>query len=464
MRLLRHQRTHLKVNAVSAPHVAFYTVVLIIPSTQTTLSFVLHHLYSCWYFQPLPFQILAQNLDAFALYAQFMAYFEHIGSLWLNLERILSTLMPNQECIYQIPALPPPVELETLEILKALAVAHRYLAELKGLAASIPNQGILIDSLALQEAKASSEIENIVTTQDDLFRSDSMTDRSLAGPSKEVALYRDALKMGWDELNRTQGIIANRSLVKQFQLLKGINSGFRTTEGTVLQSRDDRVVYVPPQHPDEIQRHMTELERFINDDERHDLDPIIKMAIIHHQFESIHPFPDGNGRIGRILNVLYLTKSGLLDTPILYLSRYINLNKNDYYKLLQAVRDSNNAEENKTAWQAWVLYMLHAVADTSQTTLHMVRSIREQMSTMKVAIRDGDLKRIYSQDLINILFRHPYTRIEFLENELGVARNTTTKYLEQLVEAKLLTKLREGRNSYYINHRLVDLFVSLPGA
>lgn len=317
--------------------------------------------------------------------------------------------MPNQECIYQIPALPPPVELETLQILKALTLAHRYLAELKGLAASIPNQEILIDSLALQEAKASSEIENIVTTQDDLFRSDSRTDRSLAGPSKEVALYRDALKMGWDELNRTQGIIANRSLVKQFQLLKGINSGFRTTEGTVLQSRDDRVVYVPPQHPDEIQRHMAELERFINDDERHDLDPIIKMAIIHHQFESIHPFPDGNGRIGRILNVLYLTKSGLLDTPILYLSRYINLNKNDYYRLLQAVRESNNAEENNAAWQAWVLYMLHAVADTSQTTLRIVRSIREQMSTMKVAIRDSDLRRMYSQDLINILFRHPYT-------------------------------------------------------
>ena len=201
-------------------------------------------------------------------------------------------------------------------------------------------------------------------------------------------------------------------------------------------------------------------DRYINEDELCDLDPLIKMAIIHHQFESIHPFSDGNGRIGRILNVLYLVRTGLLDTPILYLSRYITLNKPAYYQLLQRVRDATS-QDAAELWQQWVLYMLTAVADTAKTSVELVRGIREQMSAMKQAIRDTELRKIYSQDLINNLFRHPYTRIEFIERDLSVTRKTATKYLESLADANLLKKFKEGRNSYYVNYRLVHLFVSV---
>jgi len=369
--------------------------------------------------------------------------------------------MAAHKCTYQIPDLPPDYDFESLEIYKALAKATRSLAELKGLATSIPNQGILIDSLTLQEAKASSAIENIVTTQDDLFRIDISMERQASGPAKEVALYRDAMRLGWRNLKENHNIISNRSLIDQFQLLKGIDAGFRSTGGTVLQSSNQNIVYVPPQIPDNIKRHMTELERFVNDSSLCDLDPLIKMAIIHHQFESIHPFPDGNGRIGRILNVLYLVISGLLDIPILYLSRYINENKNDYYRYLQKVRDANNDNEKSEAWQAWVIYILTAVDDTSRTTIDLVEGIRDQMATMKIEIRDGELHKLYSQDLINNLFRHPYTRIDFIENDLNITRKTATKYLEQLTEAKILHKVREGRNNYYINHRLIELLVDV---
>lgn len=369
--------------------------------------------------------------------------------------------MTTHKSTYEIPDLPPGYDFETVEIYKALANATRSLAELKGLAKSIPNQAILIDSLTLQEAKASSEIENIVTTQDDLFRADITLERKASGPSKEVALYRDAMRLGWKDLNANQGIVTNRSLIAQFQLLKGIDTGFRTSGGTVLQSSNQDVVYVPPQIPDNIERHMSALERFINEPELSDLDPLIKMAIIHHQFESIHPFPDGNGRIGRILNVLYLVVSGLLDIPVLYLSRYINKNKNEYYRYLQNVRDAAEYEAKTKAWQTWVTYMLTAVDDTSRTTIKLVEGIRDQMATMKVEIRDGELRKLYSQDLINNLFRHPYTRIEFIEKDLNITRKTATKYLEQLTEAKILEKVREGRNNYYINYRLINLLVGI---
>lgn len=364
------------------------------------------------------------------------------------------------KCLYEIPDLPPAIDLETITIYKALAAANRNLAELKGLATSIPNQGILIDSLALQEAKASSEIENIVTTQDDLFRDQVSLSKTATGPAKEVALYRDAMRLGWEQMLAQQGLITNRSLIQQFQLLKRVDSEFRTSGGTVLQNNSNEVVYVPPQTPDNVKRFMSALEKFINVEEESNLDPLVKMAIIHHQFESIHPFPDGNGRIGRMLNVLYLVKAGLLDTPILYLSRYITNNKAEYYRRLQGIRDASSNDNLTEAWQGWILYMLAAVSETAKTSVGLVGGIREQMSDMKTAVRDGNLRKIYSQDLINNLFRHPYTRIEFIEQDLDVTRKTATKYLEQLSEAGLLKKLREGRNNYYVNHRLVNLFIS----
>lgn len=353
---------------------------------------------------------------------------------------------------YTLPPLPPPGELETKTVLRAAAEAHRYLAEVKGLAAAIPNQGILIDTLSLQEAKASSEIENIVTTQDELFQADLFPEGPRSAAAKEVALYRDALKLGFNAMCDSGGLITNNTLIAMFQTLKRTTGEFRSTPGTALKNdRTGEIVYVPPQDGRDIIAHMTALERFINDDSLSDLDPLVKMAVIHHQFESIHPFPDGNGRLGRILNVLYLTRVGLLDIPVLYLSRAITGSKGEYYRLLQAVRDDG-------AWEAWVLYMLRAVASTSRTTLELIDGVRGQMADYKHRIR-RDMPKLYSQDLLNNLFRHPYTRIEFLQNDLDITRQTAARYLDQLADAGFVKKHQAGRNNYYINTSLIALFM-----
>ena len=309
--------------------------------------------------------------------------------------------------------------------MRALAAANRALAELKGRAATIPNQGILIDTLALQEAKASSEIENIVTTQDELFQLGLFPGGLESGAAKEVARYRDAIKLGLTQLLDTGGLIRNATLIEMYRFLKARSDGFRSTPGTALMNdRTGEVIYVPPQDRNEIITAMSSLEAFINNDEICQLDPLIKMALIHHQFESIHPFADGNGRIGRILNVLYLTRTGLLDIPILYLSRHINQHKDEYYRLLQSVREDGD-------WEAWVLYMLEAVEKTSRTTLALVEGIRKQMADVKQRMRTH-LPKLYSQDLLNNLFRHPYTRIQFVRDDLGVTRQTAADYLEQV--------------------------------
>ncbi|MCF8710396.1 Fic family protein [Rhizorhapis sp. SPR117] len=354
---------------------------------------------------------------------------------------------------YDIPPLPPPGELETVSVLREAARAHRFLAELKGRAATIPNQSILIDTLSLQEAKASSEVENIVTTQDEMFQASLFPDNPSSPAAKEVALYRDALQCGFEKLDEQQGLLTNNSIIAMFQILKRTKSGFRTTPGTALKNEGNGdIVYVPPQHGDDVVRHMTALERFINEDAMSALDPLIKMAIIHHQFESIHPFPDGNGRIGRIINVLYLTRQGLLEIPILYLSRYITTHKDEYYALLQFVRETGQ-------WQPWLEYMLCAVADTAIGTLALIDEIKALMHDYKNRIR-SDLPRIYSQDLLNNLFRHPYTRIEYVQNELGVTRQTAARYLDQLAANGLLVKYQAGRNNYYVNAPLVALFAN----
>ena len=272
---------------------------------------------------------------------------------------------------YAIPNLPPPGAEETPAVLRALAQAHRHLAELKGRAASIPNQGILIDTLALQEAKASSEIENIVTTQDALFQANAFPENPSSPAAKEVARYADALRHGLLEQRKLDGLLTNNIIIAMFQMLKRSDDGFRATPGTALKNdQTGEMVYIPPQEGAAVRAHMAALETFINDDERSDLDPLVKMAIVHHQFESIHPFPDGNGRLGRIINVLYLTHAGLLDIPILYLSRYITGRKGEYYRLLQSVRDTG-------AWEPWLLYMLRGVAETAKETLAMIEGMRD---------------------------------------------------------------------------------------
>jgi Fic family protein len=357
---------------------------------------------------------------------------------------------------YVLPPLPPSGDLESPGVLRALAKAHRHLAELKGHAAGMPNQGILIDTLTLQEAKASSEIENIVTTQDELFQAGMMFEGPVSAAAKEVAYYRDALRRGFDNLVENQDLLTCNGIIEMFRVLKRTDGGFRVTPGTALKNdATGAVVYVPPQDPTEIVRAMSALERFINDDAASDLDPLVKMAVIHHQFESIHPFTDGNGRIGRIINVLYLTRVGLLDIPVLYLSRYITLNKADYYRLLQSVRDSGD-------WEPWLVFMLEAVSATAQQTLDLVAGMRDLMADYKRRLRDAPSVR-YSQDLLNNLFRHPYTRIEFVQADLGVTRQTAAKYLEALAAAGFVEKHQQGRNNYYINTPLIALLMRASG-
>ncbi|MDR0776083.1 MAG: Fic family protein [Azonexus sp.] len=360
---------------------------------------------------------------------------------------------------YPIPKLPPPgVDFQAPELLKALVSAHRHLAELKGCAASIPNQAILINTLVLQEAKASSEVESYVTTQDELFRADLHIAEWVSSAAKEVARYREGLTHGFERMRQQQGILSNGTLIALFQLLKNSNETFRTSGGTVLKNeRTGATVFVPPQDGTQVQTHMQALERFINDDAACELDPIIKMALIHHQFESIHPFSDGNGRVGRILCVLCLVRTGLLDTPLLYLSRYINRHKGDYYRLLQAVRDaSGDAAASAASWQAWVLFMLNAVGQTARQAVQLVGGMRDLMAETKRHLRTKTPK-LYSQDLLNNLFRHPYTRIEFVQRDLSITRQTAARYLRQLAQAGLVQEHSQGKYLYFINVPLVQL-------
>ncbi|WP_029147665.1 Fic family protein [Methylophilus sp. 5] len=351
---------------------------------------------------------------------------------------------------YIIPPLPPvDVDFDAPVLLKALALAHRHLAELKGCAKSIPNQGILVSTLTLQEAKASSEIESYVTTQDELFQADLQLAAGISIAAKEVSRYREALMLGYEQMREQQGLLTNGLLISLFQMLKNSAEEFRQTPGTVLKNdKTGKTVFVPPQDAAEILQHMHALEHFINTAED-GLDDLLKMAVIHHQFESIHPFSDGNGRIGRIVSVLYLSKTGLLEAPVLYLSRFINQHKTDYYRLLQAVRDQGD-------WQAWLLFMLQAVAETAQTTVVLVEGMRELMAETKQRLRQ-ELPKLYSQDLLNNLFRHPYTRIEFVQRDLGITRQTAAKYLKQLAAKGIVQEFAQGKHMYFINTPLVRL-------
>ncbi|MEO6223981.1 MAG: Fic family protein [Vicinamibacterales bacterium] len=334
---------------------------------------------------------------------------------------------------------------QTVTILGQLARTNRKLAELKGLVSSIPNESILVNTLGLQEAKDSSAIESIVTTHDELFRSVAFPGDE-SGAAKEVARYAKALHTGF-ELVTKQGLLATRQVVDVQAVLEPSRSGFRKVPGTTLKDDRGRVVYTPPS-PELIPQLMSDLDRFLNDAELFDADPVIKMALAHHQFESIHPFYDGNGRTGRILCVLYLVKEQLLDLPVLYLSRHIVRTTSDYYRLLQDVRE-------RDSWEAWVLYMLTAVERTSAEGIATVKAIREALLRVKHRVRKD--YKFYSQDLINNIFTHPYTKIAFVQQDLGVERLTATRYLDALASGGVLRKKRVGRSNYYINVELVRI-------
>lgn len=348
-----------------------------------------------------------------------------------------------------LPLLPIPHDIETKAVLKKAARAHQALAELKGVVASIPNQTILVNTLSLQEAKDSSAIENIVTTHDDLYQSDVAARRFVTLAAKEVHNYAAALREGFEKVKRT-GLITTNDILEIQARIEENRAGFRKLPGTTLKNdATGEVVYTPPQHPDEIVALMGNLERFLNEPDLCDWDPLVRMAVAHHQFESIHPFYDGNGRTGRILNILYLVQQDLLGSPILYLSRFINQNKNDYYRLLQHPRDTGS-------WEPWLLFLLEGIEQTAHQTTALVSGIQALMLSTKHRLR-GELPKIYSQDLINNLFRHPYTKIEFLMEELGVTRKTASKYLEQLVGIGVLSKHKLGKDNYYLNNALFDL-------
>lgn len=340
---------------------------------------------------------------------------------------------------------------ETRNVLKKTAVAHRYLAELKGVAASIPNEGILINTLSLQEAKDSSEVENIVTTHDELYKANLFAESVVSPATKEVQDYASALRQGF-QVVRQHKIIRLSDILTVQQQLEHNNAGFRRLPGTELKNaHTGQVVYTPPQHADDITALMDNLMQYINDDTLCDADPLIKMAIVHHQFESIHPFYDGNGRTGRILNILYLIAKDLLNLPVLYLSRFIIHNKADYYNQLQQVRDTGN-------WEPWLMYMLDGVIDTAQSTIALIIDMKILMADVKRRMRD-ELPKIYRQELLNNLFHHPYTKIDFVMDDLSISRITATKYLEQLVGKGFLQKQKIGRGNYYVNQPLCVLLM-----
>jgi Fic family protein len=357
----------------------------------------------------------------------------------------------DQNGIWKLEELPLPIDVETKAVLKGLPLAHAALAELKGIASTIPNQIILINTLGLQEAKDSSAIENIITTHDDIYKSELNLDSFKSLEAKEVQNYISALKKGF-ELIQSKGFITNSVIIEIQKELEGNNAGFRKLPGTALRSSSTgEIIYTPPQDINEINRLMSNLEKFINDPSISGYDPIVKMAIIHYQFESIHPFYDGNGRTGRIINILYLILSKLQNLPILYLSNYIIENKTDYYRLLQQLREDEN-------WEEWLLFMIHGIEQTSRETIELIIQIKELMMNYKHTLRDN--YKFYSQDLLNNLFKHPYTKIEFLVNDLKVSRITAANYLNKLAEDGLLKKERIGTGNYYVNEPLFKLLSS----
>ncbi len=358
---------------------------------------------------------------------------------------------------YNIPKLPLDFDFETKAIMRQVTKSNRRLAELKGVALTIPNENILLSSLVLQEALDSSAVENIVTTSDELYRAELDINGGLTNAAtKEVLNYREAMQVGFDMVRRNRLLTLND--IKQIQkTLEHNNAGFRTVPGTKLKSSKGEVVYIPPQSGEDVARYMSNLEQYINNPEIHDIDPLIKMAIIHHQFESIHPFYDGNGRTGRIIAILYLVVNDLLDLPILYLSRYITHNKGEYYRLIQRIRD--NDPDNAEDWEKWVLFILKGVEETAIETIRLVKSISALMAKYKNILKPLFGKQ-YKHELLNNLFFHPYTKIEFMERDMSVQRKTAAKYLDTIVsETGLLKKQKLGRSNYYINTELMELFI-----
>ena len=339
------------------------------------------------------------------------------------------------------------VNLKTNKILEQLTLSSRALAELKGYANTIPNMHILINAVTINEAKDSSAIENIVTTHDDIYKV--LTESGYKEENaKEVVDYRNAIWAGYEQIKK-DGFINTNTIVKIQGMIEHNNAGIRKLPGTELKnSLTGETIYIPPQNEEEIRDYLRNLEEFINNNED-EIDPLIKVCLIHYQFESIHPFYDGNGRTGRILNILYLVLNKLIDSPILYLSKYINKTKQEYYKLFNEVRNNNNFED-------WILYILKGIEITSKETITLIEKIQNEMKNYKEEFRTK-LPKIYSKELLESLFYEVYTKIAYIEKACGVTRLTATSYLNQLEEIGLLESEKIGREKIYKNLRLIKL-------
>ena len=338
------------------------------------------------------------------------------------------------------------VDLKTKKILEQLTLSSRALAELKGYANTIPNMHILINAVTINEAKDSSAIENIVTTHDDIYKV--LTESGYKEENaKEVVDYRNAIWTGFEQIKK-DGFINTNTIVKIQETIEHNNAGIRKLPGTELKnSNTGETIYTPPQNEQEIRKYLRNLEDFINNEDN--IDPLIKVCLIHYQFESIHPFYDGNGRTGRILNILYLVLNNLLDSPILYLSKYINKTKKEYYKLFTDVRENNNFED-------WILYILKGIEITSKETIKLIERIQNEMKNYKEEFRNK-LPKIYSKELLESLFYEVYTKISYVEKKCNVTRITATSYLNQLEEIGLLESEKIGRDKIYKNLRLIKL-------
>lgn len=348
----------------------------------------------------------------------------------------------------ELPFLPPKADVETRSVLKKLASARGALGELKGIVNLIPNQTILLNTLILEEARDSSEIENIITTRDNMYKALVLSTANVDPATKEVLRYREALWKGF-EMVTTQRTLATEMIVEMQKKLIVKDTGIRTRSGTVVGNRaTGQIIYTPPEGEQLIRRLMKNLQDYLHATDT--TDPLVKLAVIHYQFEAIHPFYDGNGRTGRIVNVLYLILHGLLDLPILYLSSYIIKHKGTYYTLLRKVT-------TEQAWEGWIVYMLDAIEQTSRDTIEKVNRIKSLLENTIDKVKK-EAPKIYSKELVELLFHQPYTKIGFLVDAGIVGRQAAGRYLQQLQEIGVLSSKKSGKERLYINKALYRLF------
>lgn len=346
-----------------------------------------------------------------------------------------------------LPVLPPKVPVETGAVLKKAIGAARALAELKGLGQTIPDQAMLVDSLVLQEAKDSSAIENIFTTNDALFRSYAAKTSRIDAATKEVLRYREALWNGFESL-KVRPVLSTNLLMTIVRTIMGNDAGIRNVPGTVIANGETgKTIYTPPEGEGVLRDKLANLEQFMHADDT--MEPLVKLALLHYQFEAIHPFADGNGRTGRVLGILFLTYKGLLDLPVLYLSRYIVDHKQDYYMLLRDVTEQG-------AWEPWILYILDAVEQMSIVTRDRILAIRAVMGQTMQRVKT-QAPKIYSKELVELLFRQPYTKGQFVVDAGIAKRQTAAEYLKELQEIGILEAQRVNKETLYLNTALYEL-------